>query len=128
MCAYAKLALEKTFKGAAENAQQNLTQDGSVRTGLLQKAVDSKSIVINDNRGRRVWAAVGINSKVRGVYNNTPVKPTKYAHLVEYGHVARNGKIVPAKPFMRPAVAAISAGLENIVAEAIKEGAENALG
>ena len=118
MCAEASLNLEAHFKKIAEAARRNLTEDGSVRTGLLRKAITSKSIVIRGkNSGEtRVWAGVGIDRKVNGVDEyGRPVKPTKYAHLVEYGHAAAR-----AKPFMRRAIAAT--GGETAIKKAVADG------
>ena len=117
------------FKKIAEAARRNLTEDGSVRTGLLRKAITSKSIVIRGkNSGEtRVWAGVGIDRKVNGVDEyGRPVKPTKYAHLVEYGHADshdKRGKKIPAaraKPFMRRAIAAT--GGETAIKKAVADG------
>ena len=118
MCAEASLNLEAHFKKIAEAARRNLTEDGSVRTGLLRKSITSKSLVIRGkNSGEtRVWAGVGINKKVNGVDEyGRPVKPTKYAHLVEYGHAAAR-----AKPFMRRAIAAT--GGETAIKKAVADG------
>ena len=118
MCAEASLNLEAHFKKFAEAARRNLTENGSIRTGLLRKAITSKSIVIRGkNSGEtRVWAGVGINKKVNGVDEyGRPVKPTKYAHLVEYGHAAAR-----AKPFMRRAITAT--GGETAIKKAVADG------
>lgn len=129
MCAEASLSLEAHFKKIAAAARRNLTEDGSVRTGLLRKAIISKALVIRGkNSGEtRVWAGVGINRKVNGVDEyGRPVKPTKYAHLVEYGHADsrdKRGKGIPAaraKPFMRRAIAAT--GGETAIKKAAAEG------
>lgn len=129
MCAEASLNLEAHFKKIAEAARRNLTEDGSVRTGLLRKAITSKSIVIRGkNSGEtRVWAGVGIDRKVNGIDEyGRPVKPTKYAHLVEYGHAGsrdKRGKKIPAaraKPFMRRAIAAT--GGETAIKKAVADG------
>lgn len=129
MCVEASLNLEAHFKKIAERARRNLTEDGSVRTGLLRKAIISKAQVIRGkNSGEtRVWAGVGINRKVKGVDEyGRPVKPTKYAHLVEYGHVNsrdKHGKGIPAaraKPFMRRAIAAT--GGETAIKKAVADG------
>lgn len=127
MCAVVRLALEKESKKIANNARNNLTQDGSVRTGLLRKSVDSKSIVLTRKGAPRVWAGVGINKKIYGAVNGKSVKPTKYAHLVEYGHMSPHGW-VSEKPFMRKAVAVAKTGMDAVVAEAFQKGAYNALG
>lgn len=134
MCATAALELEDHFAKIAEEARRNLDDNKSIRTGLLRKAIASKSLVINRrNSDARVWAGVGIDRKIFGAdKHGRPIKPTKYAHLVEFGHGAsrdkKSGKSIPAapaKPFMRPAIAAVGGAeaIRNIAAEGLKKGA-----
>lgn len=84
-----------------------------VRTGTLKRSLGLKTVKYRDNgtavavfgprRGRENWTT----SKV-GLRTKTNI-PTKYAHLVEFGHVDRNGKFIPpSKAFMRPAVDAVA--------------------
>jgi len=123
------------------------------RTGALKESIGF--VVRKGRNGRSSYAAVGPASgyyrggaavkhgaSVRGADN-----PAKYAHLVEFGHVAvkpqkntsrrkrtaQAGRFVPAKPFMRPALLAASdavatelaAGVEQGIAQALKRLAKN---
>jgi hypothetical protein len=66
-------------------------------------------------------------SKLGNLYaaaSGTLQQPSKYAHLVEYGHIAHNGKYVPAKPFIRPAVITTQAEQEIAFYEGIAAGFE----
>lgn len=51
------------------------------RTGLLSKAVTKKVKSYADS----VWGGVGISSATAGQLKGKPVRPSKYAHLVELG-------------------------------------------
>ena len=111
----------KKFVGEIANAAKSeLASNDTERTGLLKAAVSSKAISYKKrkfNNGKlainaAIWGGVGINKAVQGSFNGKPVKPTKYAHLVEFGHNAPDGSYVPAKPFMRPAIARVGSGAE----------------
>lgn len=69
-------------------------------TGALEESITFRTKPYR--RGDRALAVIGPASKFRGADGR---QPAKYAHLVEFGHVAKNGKHVAAKPFMRPAIA-----------------------
>lgn len=69
-------------------------------TGALEESITFRAKPYR--RGDRALAVIGPASKFRGADGR---QPSKYAHLVEFGHTATNGKHVAAKPFMRPAVA-----------------------
>lgn len=135
MCISADLELEKHFKKVSELSKQKLTENGSIRTGLLRKAIDYKVKIVNAGKDdMRVWGGVGINRKLSGVdEKGNPVKPVKYAHLVEFGHgegrAKKSGKKIPRAadhPFMRPAISALggTAELQKIAADGFKKGAE----
>ena len=72
----------------------------------------AKQLVGEIANAAAIWGGVGINKAVQGSFNGKPVKPIKYAHLVEFGHNAPDGSYVPAKPFMRPAIAKVGSGTE----------------
>lgn len=104
----------------ANAAKSELASNDTERTGLLKAAVSSKAVSYKKrkfNNGKlainaAIWGGVGINKDVQGSFEGKPVKPTKYAHLVEFGHNAPDGSYVPAKPFMRPAIARVGSGTE----------------
>ena len=62
------------------------------RSGLLRKSIKAKS---TKNGNGRIF----VDPKVEGEYKGKKVKPSKYAHLVEFG--TRTAK---AHPFLRPAL------------------------
>jgi HK97 gp10 family phage protein len=66
-------------------------------TGALHQSIGVRSVVY---RSGNATAIVGPR---RGTWGGTMQQPARYAHLVEFGHAASNGKYVPGKPFMRPA-------------------------
>lgn len=111
----------KQFVGEIANAAKSeLASNDTERTGLLKAAVASKAVPYKRRKFKdgklainaAIWGGVGINKAVQGSFNGKPVKPTKYAHLVEFGHNAPDGSYVPAKPFMRPAIAKVGSGTE----------------
>lgn len=159
------IAIEKAARAwiykVKQQAKESLDENGSVRTGLLKKAVDAKVVTFHKmskermehskmikRRGRgggifylsldtSLKAQIGINSNVSGAYVDVPggkrhfAQPSKYAHLVEFGHEKgknpRGGK-VEEKPFMRTAIAKAGgvAEFERLLINAAKEGLENA--
>ena len=100
-------------------AKSRLERNDSIVTGLLRKAIAAKTKVYKwrqgvDGEGRplfstAVWGALGVDRSVEGYDdNNNHIWPTKYAHLVEYGHARgknKRGGNVDEKPFMRQALA-----------------------
>ena len=108
-----KQAMKKAIDPIKEKAAANIRKD---RTGALRGAVDTK-ITSKGTKGWEIRGLVGIRSKVR-----VPVRvvgkgqhagklfvaiPTRYAHLVEFGHtLVINGKVVghiAPQAFMRRA-------------------------
>lgn len=134
--------LEKTareyVREVVKAAKSELSALGVERTGLLNKAISSKVKIYRDRNysdtkslrlNLRIWGGVGVDSNIRGVdkYGRNII-PTKYAHLIEYGHATKNGGMVAAKPFMRSAIASVGGAkeIEKRIANAAKEGLENA--
>ena len=113
----------------------------SVKTGALQNSITS---LVKKGRGGDSYALVGPSRDYfrggkklkKNAVRSGADKPANYAHLVEYGHHAatgakggsRRGKStasaawVPAKPFMRPAVAAAQSAIAGELAEGVSEG------
>ena len=111
----------KQFVGEIANAAKSeLASNDTERTGLLKAAVSSKAVPYKRSKFKdgklainaAIWGGVGINKAVAGNIGGKPIKPIKYAHLVEFGHNAPDGSYVPAKPFMRPAIAKVGSGTE----------------
>ncbi len=90
-----------------------------VEEGDLRDSIEQVEV-----RYPQTYSAISVVGPERGYKGNAGKKPTKYAHLVEFGHIIgtkgiRKGKatnnfigpkpgatggFVPPKPFMRPAV------------------------
>ena len=135
-------AVEKTareyVREVEKAAKSELSTLGVGRTGLLEKSISSKVKIYrskNDLNAKslllnlRIWGGVGIDSNIRGVDKyGRDIIPTKYAHLIEYGHTTKNGGMVAAKPFMRSAIASVGGAkeIEKRLANAAKKGLENA--
>lgn len=135
-------ALEKAareyVREVVKAAKSELSALGVERTGLLNKAISSKVKIYRDRNysdtkslrlNLRIWGGVGVDSNIRGVDKyGRDIIPTKYAHLIEYGHATKNGGMVAAKPFMRSAIASVGGAkeIEKRIANAAKEGLENA--
>ena len=105
-------------KKLMDNVVNELEANGSIRTGLLKKALSYKVETWKSNKratksGLRMdfgmWAAVGVNRAVEGIdEKGRTIWPVKYAHLVEFGHSKGSnprGDGAPAKPFMRKGIA-----------------------
>lgn len=121
----------------------------SERTGTLRNAIDH--VVRKYEFDGRAVAIIGpIKGSVVASVNGRPkrISATKYAHLVEFGHhavkprknttrrkkTAQDVRWVPAKPFMRPAIATtqgavavaltqgIGQGIEKVRASLVKQG------
>jgi HK97 gp10 family phage protein len=102
----------------------------SVDTGALRKSIGF--VVRKYKSGVNAVAVVGPR---RGYYRNGRKlgtkasrkgadSPAKYAHLVEHGHVSRNGSFVAGHPFLRPAVAVAGSQVKNALIEGVGKGIE----
>lgn len=118
----------------------------SERTGALQASLTTKTI--NYPAAGKVFGAMG---PARGRYvglrgagriaarragpllalaaaaEGALGQPSKYAHLVERGHIAANGRLVPAKPFIRPAVVGTTAAQGAAFFDGVAKGYDRAL-
>ena len=80
--AYIGEALKKVVKPVLHDAKANLS--GHIRTGALRDSLKTKVAISKKNT--TVYGLVGIDSKYSTYDNNgNKIKPSKYAHLVEYG-------------------------------------------
>ena len=100
-----------------------------VQSGALRASISAKTL-----RNRKKGFAVAMVGPRTGKYKsgkrvkkggNTldSDQPSRYAHLVEFGHNRKKGGVTPARPFMRPAITA--AGPQ--VARSILNGAQKGL-
>lgn len=128
------------------------------RTGALQASIESKLFVVKGAQNATATAIVGptrdyfqkggikVKQDASGFVNRKGAEqPSRYAHLVEFGHAVRqpkkgktirNGKaLMPAtgklqfvapRPFMRPALAMTQGKTLSLMAETMAEGLERA--
>lgn len=120
------LDLQQTLKGIAEDVRadvlaisiqeaakplvRNIKKRVPVRLGNLKASITAG--VRKDKRRGTAKAYVGpeVSGRFKGGKRLNRAKddlrgadqPSRYAHLVEFGHVNRNGGQTKAKPFMRP--------------------------
>jgi HK97 gp10 family phage protein len=71
-------------------------------SGLLKKSLGKK--VVTFKKTQTVAAIVGARRSVEGNVRGKVRKPSRYAHLVEKGHIDEHGNHIPAEPFLRPAL------------------------
>ncbi len=154
--------MEQSCKVMVQQAKNNIVANDSVDTGALKK---SMGLVIREYpKTRNITAVIGprVMSFVRGKTGRARsakssdksqgmIKPFKYAHLVEFGHMQTKGEVAPAftkgvsntekhktrrngqamdksfvagKPFLRPAYESSRPFVEARVLEAFKEAVE----
>ncbi len=122
----AVLDLQRTLAGIAENVRSDVIGD-MVAEGAkpIVRAIKPKvpvdlgnlraSIAYGVRKNRRRGTAVAyVGPEVGGIFRagkrlnkkkddlRGASGPSRYAHLIEFGHAARDGSNVEAKPFMRP--------------------------
>lgn len=90
-------ALTPILSAARANASS------SVETGNLRDSLGFR--VKPYRKGEHIFATVGPRRKFKRKDPSGKGErvASKYGHLVEFGHVGRDGEFVAAKPFMRPA-------------------------
>ncbi len=88
-----------------------------VASGLLRKSMVKKVT----NRKTKAKGIIGASSKVTGPNGE---QPFRYDHLVEFGHVAPDGTVVPPNPFMREGWEQSEATARTMYAAAMADGIE----
>ena len=141
---YALQPLQKQVKANAPRQRSNKNKQG--RLGLLRKSIGLKTKKYGRGLNKRIIGFVGPKLSTVFVKGKFISKPHKYAHLVERGANAHTvsprrkekqksfvGPIMPgrfkswqhpgatAKPFMKPALAAVGSQIFNRFAEKMKE-------
>ncbi len=101
--------VEAAVVESARAVQRGAKDRVPVRTGVLKKSIRVSL------KKERLLAEVGPRWKGR-------VHPL--AHLVEFGHLARNGRFVAARPFLLPAWEGERAHFEKRIKEAVRGGVE----
>jgi len=117
--AFQKRVLTTAARGGAtvirKAAKANLRANGSIRTGLLDHAINLR---VKHYSSGTVWAGVGVDKGVSGrTISRRNITPANYLHLVEFG--TRHSK---AKPFLRPAVDSSKAAVQVGVLKASERG------
>lgn len=101
-------ASRRAMTPVARTAKKRITQLRlHDRSGLLRK-----SIGVRAQRYRRagiMWVGIGPRTGFRQVVTTRTGRivlrdPVKYAHLIELGFRHRSGRLVPARPFLDPAI------------------------
>lgn len=87
-----KRVMKPAFRKGAAVISKRAKRKVKKRSGLLRKSI--KANVTKNVNGR-----IFVDPKVEGEYKGKKVKPSKYAHLVEFGT-----QTAEAKPFLRPAL------------------------
>lgn len=73
------------------------------RSGALAKSINK--VVRTGKDKQSLYAVIGPQRGSKGEHDGKIVLPTKYAHLVERGHINRDGSFTQGKHFMRSAAA-----------------------
>lgn len=106
------IGLEAIGLQAEKHAINNITSNGSVDTGLLRNSIthavagqspEKQTYSADKGGGHGSYSGTVGTEADKAVYIGTNVE---YAPYVEYGHQQYGGGgLVPAKPFLKPAVA-----------------------
>ena len=91
-------------------------------SGTLRKSLGKK--VATFKKTATVAAIVGARKSVTGTHKGKSRKPSRYAHLVEKGHIDEQGNHVGAKPFLRPALDDTQGQAMDAMAKKLAEGVE----
>jgi len=109
-----------------------LIDDKNVEDGLLkaakiiQASAKAKAPVKTGNLRRGIVAKKFGKKRLRqpAVFCGIDYRIAPHAHLVEYGHIAANGKHVGARPFFRRAVDESRGQVMTLIARVVKEAIE----
>lgn len=111
-------AVRSAAKHVAKNAKRKLTPGKGVRTQALKDAITVKML---KQRGDTSTALVGVDDAPRVDARGKRINPAKYAHLIELGHVGRDGNHVAAIPFLVPAAKESEGEVRSIIESRINE-------
>lgn len=121
--------LVPTINAASVPVANSMVLKAPTQTGALKASI---AVKIQKYKDGGVTAFIGPNRRFVSRYGN---RPSKYAHLVEFGHVAvspdkgttrRKGsataiRFVPPKPFIRPAYDVSKLAVEQIVQDQLQK-------
>lgn len=91
------------------------------RSGLTKKSMARK---VKTYKSGTVVSIMGPRKDAAAMYKGKLHKPSKIAHLVEKGHINRDGSLTPPHPFMRPAFESTKGEALNIMADKMGTGIE----
>jgi hypothetical protein len=98
----ARRAIAKAVRAGAVVLRRAVRDDTPVDEGVLKRMQDYKLI----GKGMRRAAVIGANvQKLQQAHSEDPSRPTNIDHLVEEGHTAPDGTVVPPSGYMRRAAA-----------------------
>ena len=107
-------------------AAREFIRMGTRGTGLLEK-----SIIFTVRKARKKGLIISLIGPRRGVFVINPqgekVNATRYAHLIEFGHLNRDGSMTAARPWLRPAIKQAQYFVTADIAEGLRRGIASAL-
>jgi HK97 gp10 family phage protein len=92
------------------------------QSGTLKKSLGRK--IVTNKKTQSVTAIIGPRRGVTGEYEGKERVPSRYAHLVENGHIDSAGNYVPGQPFLNPAMSEEEASAMTKLKDKLKEGIE----
>jgi len=99
---------------------------GTRGTGLLERSI---VFVIRKTRAKGIILSLIGPRRGESVINahGKKVNATRYAHLIEFGHLNRDGSYTAARPWLRPAIKQAQYFVATDMAAGLKRGMESAL-
>lgn len=91
-------------------------------SGALKKSIGKRGVTYLHSQSAFVKA--GPRNGFSLQHAGQTRRPEKYSHLVEFGHLARDGSTVAPQPFMRPAFEETKEEMKKIYAANIADGVE----
>ena len=86
-------------------------------SGALKKSIGKRGLTYN--KTQTAFVKVGPKEQTSVQHGGQVRRPAKYAHLVEFGHKARDGSTVAPRPFMRTAFEGEKEQMKRIYAKEI---------
>ena len=106
----AKRVLRKAIRAGVKPILSAARANVPVESGALKKSLANK-VKVNKS------AAYGLVGPATDYVGENGQRPSKYAHLVEYGHVSKTGQVIPPHPFIRTTADESLSGARDAYAE-----------
>jgi phosphotransferase system IIB component len=121
----ARAAVRKSIRAGAVLMRRAVRDATPVDEGVLRRIQDYKIV----GKGNRRTAVIGANvEKLKQAMSEDPSRPSNIDHLVEEGHTAPDGTVVPPSGHMRraarEAMPKAQAKMEAVLAAEIAKGAK----